>query len=306
MALILNVKDSVSQDPTAFLFKKANLSNQKHEYDIQNLVIDLKVTENLYSPTLICKVVFRDSLDLANKFRFTGEETFELEFERNGLDGKTDAFSHIFKISHWSGQSRTLNERTQVFEFSAISSEIYNANSVKISKYIFGNVLNNIIDIADSVGVKLDVNGESTQEGNLVIPFCTPLQAISFCNRNLLDLDNTPFYFFQNNQGKYEFISHGEIVKKDPVGPYYFVNEDTEPAGTAGYYLQRKYRIMDASSDFNLSKYYQMNLGLFASKNTHIDFFRKEIFRNSFVYSEDFPTEKTLYERHKIDDTTFE
>lgn len=306
MAIILNVKKgNISVDPTAFIYKKAILRNEKHEHDIQNLILNLKIIENLYSPTLICKVMFRDSLDLANKFKFTGEETFELEFERIGLDGVIDTFKSEFKVSHWSGQARTQNERIQVFEFSAISPEIYNASAVKISKHIFGNVLNSITEIADDIGIQLEIEGESTTEGSMIIPLCTPLQAISFCNRNLLDLDETPFYFFQNNQLEYELISHSKIVEKEPVGPYYLVNHDSVTAGTVEYYNQRKYRIINAASDFNLSKYYQMNLGLFAAKSTHIDFSKREILRTPFIYEEDFPSDKTLYERHKIDDTTF-
>jgi len=308
MAIILNIKDNVSLDPTAFILESAVLLNDKLEYDIQNLIVDLKITENLFSPTLTCKVVFKDSLNLVDSpkgYQFTGEESFLLKFVRQGRDNVTDEFEHEFKISHWTGYTRSVEERVQIFEFTAISLEVYNNSSIKISKHIRGNVLNNIKELAETIDIDLQVTGESTQEGKLIIPMCKPLQAISLLNRNLLDLNNTPFYLFQNNQGEYEFISHSSIIKKDPIGPFYYVNQDTEAPGTVGYYNQRKYRIISAGANFNLSKYYQMETGLFASKNTMIDFTNKKIERFQYKYDSVFPKEHTLYETQKIDDSTF-
>ncbi len=313
MAIILNIKDNVSHDPAAFILESALLLNDKLEYDIQNLIVDLKITENLFSPTLTCKVVFKDSLNLVDEYfreglpgyRFTGEESFLLTFIREGLDGVIDEFEHEFKISHWTGYTRSVEERVQIFEFTAISLEVYNNSTIKISKHIRGNVLNNIKELAETINIDLQVTGDSTQEGKLIIPMCKPLQAISLLNRNLLDLNNTPFYLFQNNQGEYEFISHSSIIEKDPIGPFYYVNQDSEPAGTVEYYNQRKYRIISAGANFNLSKYYQMETGLFASKNTMIDFTNKKIERYQYKYDSVFPKEHTLYEIQKIDDPTF-
>lgn len=313
MAIILNTIDNVSYDPAGFILKSALLINEKLEYDIQNLIIDLKITENLFSPTLNCKVVFKDSLNLVDEYfqqnlpgyRFTGEESFFLAFTRLGLDGVLDEFEYEFKVTHWQGYTRTVEERIHIFEFSSISIDVYNNSSIKISKYIRGNILNNIRELAQTINMELKVTGESTQIGNLIIPMCKPLQAISFLNRNLLDINNTPFYLFQNNKTEYEFISHSEIVDREPIGPFTYIHEDSTQAGTVEYYKQRKFRIISAGADLNLSKYYQMNTGLFASKTTIINFIDKKIDRYQYKYDLVFPKQHTLYEIQKIDDATF-
>jgi hypothetical protein len=306
MAILLNVRDHmISYDPTAFIMKKARLYNDNFEYDIQNLIMDFSITESISNPTIICNCSFKDGLDLSGQFNFSGEESFDLELERTGLDQVKDVFKHTFKITHWPGYARG-HERIQQFEFDAISAEVYENQSKKISKLILGNVLDNVRAVAQTIGIDLKITGESNESGSGIIPICTPLQAISWMNRNLLDNKNTPFYFFQNNQSEYEFISHSNIVAKESIGPYFYANQDSLPPGDADQYKQRKYRVIAAGGDLNNSKYHQMNTGLLSGKSTYVNAENKQISNHYYDYTNNFPLDQLLYsDGISVDDKSF-
>jgi hypothetical protein len=306
MALLINIKNGISLDPTAFIYEKAELKNSNYKYDIQNLILGIELHENIFSPTLRCTVVFKDSLALSANFKFHGEETFTLKWKRVGLDGVTDKFSHVFKVAHWDDHEHK-QEREARWAFTAISEEAYNNDNVKISRAYMGNVVETVKDIAKTVDVKLNVSGRSSQTGDGVIPICTPFQAIHFLQRNLLDDKQTPYYFFQSNDGKYNFMSHAEVVKNNIGETYYYTLSDSEPAKTVAQYKQRKYRMMSAQDDYSTSKYWQTNTGLFASKNTYVSLPLKHITRAPYDYKKDFPRGETLYPSPgmRIDDKTF-
>ena len=309
MAIVLNTKDGVSYDPTAFVIERATIKNDNDEHNLTNLILDLKITENIYNSTMICECAFFDSLNIADKIKFHGEDTFNLKITKTTLAGTDNfEFEHEFKISHWSGLARIENERYQTWKFSAISKELYTNQSLKISKYIAGPTIDSIKGIAETIGITLDVKGESTQSTKGIIPISNPLQAISWLNRNLLDDEDTPFYLFQDNTSSYNFVSHSKLVNTESIGEWNYVRKDSTTSGTVENYNQRLYAMVDAGGDYDTSKYNQIDSGLMSSKLTYVTALNKRIENHYYDYVKDFPVNQTLYPKSgmRIDDSTFD
>jgi len=82
--------NQMAASPKAYDISKADFySNQGHIVDIRDLIKDIKVTESLYSSSLVVTLFILDSIAFLDYLKIAGNEKIELIIERKDISSKS-------------------------------------------------------------------------------------------------------------------------------------------------------------------------------------------------------------------------
>jgi hypothetical protein len=295
--------DGVAKLPTAFKIKEITITNKIGEaIDIQPSVVELRLTESLFSPTVICNISVYDESNMIEIMPFYGLETIKVVLSRKeGEGGAEQIIEKLFYLTQYPLYGRGRNPHTQMYELVGVSFHAWKNPMLKMSRYYSGLIKDQIVKIGkDSFGLKIKTEGITLQRGKGIINIQSPLQAIDWFRRRLYTDKGSPFYFFETIQDldkEVSLISHDMFTIKPPYRKYFGGRDlNVEEGGTKEDYDKRKVRIIDISSELKLSKFTEAPKGAYSSETNYLDIAKRRFSKKFYNYKKDFPRVDTIYQ----------
>ena len=273
--------------PSAFKIKDIELVNHEGKsYFITSIVVEFTLSESIYSTTTVCKLTIRDSNDLFNDFKLTGQEIVRITLLRDGIDDSEKEINIEFYVTEYPLYGRGDEKHTQIYKLTAISKHNYTSNFKRISRKIEGltsGIIKNIFKSDLSTEIQIDDEPITRFKG--IINTQSPLSAVEWLRKKTYDDKKAPYYIFQTLDGIVHMKSHTSLVKQKPYMTYYdgkgFNYAENDPEG----YLQKRHRIIEIASDLKLGKIFQGKSGAYASENFYLDIANKTFTSTKFSYN---------------------
>lgn len=271
--------------PASYKFGKIELENHEGEvYEIQNIVAKFSITESIYSNTLMCKVNIKDTNNLIEDFPIIGQEKLRFGFEKPDVNGDKVKIILEFSITEYPGYGKTTEKYVQAFSLTGISNHAYNSEFKKISRAVEGTTSEIIetIMVGDLKEENFVVDSKSDARFQGILNYNTPLRCVEWLRKKSFDEGRSPFYFYQTLDGLIHLKSFSDICSEDIHNEYYDAREFDYEVHTDDDFNQRKFRILEITSDLKFSKFFQGMQGAYASENYYLDIGNKQFTMEEF------------------------
>jgi hypothetical protein len=188
--------------------------------DITNLYEELSIFDNMFSPVISGNILVSDSIGLSGMLFFDGSESILIDINK---DENSDIanFKKAFRIYKQSERRNAgLNAETYVLYF--VSDELFFSDQQRINQSFQSTY--------SGVAEKILINYLSVPENNLGgiyevsygirdirIPNLRPLEALEWCAKRAVDVNQAPNFMFFQNQIGYNFATLSTLLTKEDV-----------------------------------------------------------------------------------------
>jgi len=219
------------QKSTQFSVSELVIVTKAGSIDISKIYEEVNIFDSLFLPVINGNIVIRDSIGLSGKLLFDGSESLLIDIKKS-KESDIANFHKAFRIyKQTDRQNEGLNSEVYVLHF--VSDELmysdqqrinqsYELTYAEIVEKILLNYLkvpkNNLTGIYDvTSGIK-----------KIVIPNLRPLEAIDWCVKRSVDVNQSPnFVFYQNNVG-YNFASLSKLLTMPAILDIKFQPKNTQ------------------------------------------------------------------------------
>lgn len=271
--------------------------------DIRNMVGDMSITENIFSPTLVLQLGIRDESNFIEEFNITGSETLDIEIITKAGDIER-VLTFLFYVQVYDDYARSANDnQVQAYTLVAVSEHAYIAPLKTISRVVEGTNTSLIQSIfEDDLNIEgFIVEGTCGTQVKKNINISNPIIAAEQLLSSAADINRTPYFLYQDISASMNLRSLSAINDRDQ-NPVYktFRNTKTikDTSGTGIEYYERSTQMTKVISNIGLSPSSQAKSGAFASENRYIDIssktYRTKIFDASLELDAQYTTSKGL------------
>jgi len=219
------------QKSTQFSVSELVIVTKAGSIDISKIYEEVNIFDSLFLPVINGNIVIRDSIGLSGKLLFDGSESLLIDIKKS-KESDIANFHKAFRIyKQTDRQNEGLNSEVYVLHF--VSDELmysdqqrinqsYELTYAEIVEKILLNYLkvpkNNLTGIYDvTSGIK-----------KIVIPNLRPFEAIDWCVKRSVDVNQSPnFVFYQNNVG-YNFASLSKLLTMPAILDIKFQPKNTQ------------------------------------------------------------------------------
>lgn len=205
---------------TQFEIRELTLLVKGGSIDIIKIFEELNIFDSLFLPVISGNIMITDSIGLSGKLLFDGSEVLLVDIAKNSnsdIASYKKAF-RIYKQTNRSGEN--LTSEKYILHF--VSDELTYSEQQKINQsfegtysYVVEKILENYLKVP--TGEAKGLYEESTGLKKVIIPNLKPLEAIEWCAKRAVDINQSPnFVFFQNAIG-YNFASLSTLLTQDNI-----------------------------------------------------------------------------------------
>lgn len=260
------------------------------QLDIRNLVTDFSITESIYTPTVTLSMNVKDSANLLEEMKVSGQERITVSMSRKDPTGNDVKVAHSFIVTEYPVYGR-FDNRTQVYNIRGISPHAFLSRLKKISRAkkdsirtIIEEILRKDLHVQENRIVRQE--GNSTGMIDVVIPYMHPLDAVNWLVRRALDESGSPFFFYETfgAQEGLKLESLSRMFSRPSHRTFKDAKFFDQKFQSAEDYQQRLERIISIASDLNLSKFAAASAGAYASNTQYLDLHNKTLSIEEFNY----------------------
>jgi hypothetical protein len=222
--------------------------NQKIEIDIRSIFEELNIHDSVLLNTISGDIIITDSIGVLKGFEFDGFQYLYVEMSKT--EDKRFSYKKLFHIYKQS-LKYTIKPGAVSYRLNFISDEYTTSEQTKVAQhYQFPYSKTAQLILKDYLKIQKEKFGQfSDSKGirSVIIPTMTPLDAITWCSKRALDVNDKPtFLFFENSDG-FNFMSLNDIFKQTPlhdinISPKNIVdNMNIELFGTRNYEVIDQY-----------------------------------------------------------------
>ena len=222
--------------------------NQNIEIDIRSIFEELNIHDSVLLNTISGDIIITDSIGTLKGFEFDGFQYLYVEMSKT--EDKRFSYKKLFHIYKQS-LKYTIKPGAVSYRLNFISDEYTVSEQTKVAQhYQFPYSKTAQLILKDYLKIQKEKFGQfSDSKGirSVIIPTMTPLDAITWCSKRALDVNDKPtFLFFENSDG-FNFMSLNDIFKQTPlhdinISPKNIVdNMNIELFGTRNYEVIDQY-----------------------------------------------------------------
>lgn len=290
--------------PSAYRLEFIEMTNHKGDVkDIQNIVVNMSITESIYSQSLVLSLTLKDSTNFIEEFQIIGQEKIRVKIsykKRNGKEKKLDLKFFVSEYPTFGSSEK--QAYIQIIRLMGISEQAYISNQKKISKSYSNNTAKEIENI-----LKRELNLSDNKFKTTIDPYLAissskgiinkqrPMDVIEWFRKQTFDQYQSPFFLFQTLNGKFKLFSLASMTDDNinKVFDTYFDKREGMTLPSTGAlseeeYRQRETTIISVSSDLKLNKSIQARRGAFASRNNFLDYSNKSYTTIDYDYNLNF------------------
>lgn len=281
--------------PSAYLVKKFMCVNASGvEFDISKIVTSFSITEELFSPVLVLNLRIRDTINFFEDFALSGQETIQLEIERNNGEDAIQRVKQEFTVKEYPNYEKLASSpNVQEYNIVAVSPFAYKSALNRICRSVKGNPLANIQKIfSDDLGVQTDAKSICVSSFDGIITIQSPLKAVEWLRSKSFDSFGSPIFTFSTvSSDKIQLMSLSDMwSSKNTIAQkhkYKYLQYLQNRTGTDQFYKENARRVLDMKSNIKLDKLNQALKGGFSSVTRITDVANKTYSDRVFDYSKD-------------------
>ena len=305
-----------SSNPLSYELEVLTLVNNEGEgWDIRNLMLGIKIYENIQRNFLLGEIAIADSTGFLENAKIFGQESIRIRFRQPGGTGEQvpeeDVIDQVFRVYRVGGIAR-LGQNTLTYKLHFASPEFIHAKRIRISQALRGSMTNMAGKLAlDHLGIEMknlspkklspyfEVREKSQDENfHVVVPNWTVNYAINWCCSQAQGIDSQSglqdsFFFFQTANGGYRIQSLASMMDIEFIGgspfaysPVTLDNKLSYDETEKGMGMGRRILSYEIGSSANILE--GIIEGLFASKQITIDNTYKYQTEKTYSYLERF------------------
>ena len=247
------------------------ISGNGRAVNITNLVGEIQIFEDVFSPCITGTIALADSLDLVNLFPFVGEEKVSLRVKTPSLpdnpDNVIDREFYIYKMT----DRKIMGDRQVFYVLHFCSFELIADANVKISKKYLGKIstLAGIITEKEGLTTKLPVQIEETVNSTGYISnFWSPYRNLKYLSERAMNKHGAANYVFFENRRGLNFVSFDGIFAEKAKETYTFdtFSRDNKPNTTLRDPERDFSRFLDYNIETGFDYLNRVTTGLYGSK----------------------------------------
>jgi len=205
---------------TQFEIRELTLVVKGGSIDISGIFEELNIFDSLFLPVISGNILIKDSIGLSGKLLFDGSEVLLVDIAKNA-NSDIASFKKAFRVYKQSGRTaENLSSERYILHF--VSDELMYSDQQKVNQsfegtysYVVEKILENYLKVP--VGEAKGVYENSTGLKKVVIPNLKPLEAIEWCAKRAVDINQAPnFMFYQNTIG-YNFASLSTLLTQENI-----------------------------------------------------------------------------------------
>jgi len=262
--------------------------NNDQTMEIKSLISEVIINESLFNSSIEVDLKVVDGFDLFQKSHLSGGEKIQIKIIRKdnikesygNAKNKFDITCYIAEIFDHSKPKPGI----QFYRILCLSEHAFINNIRSISRSFNSNANALVRDICLN---DLKYKGKTNfADKNLpvisgVYPNLKPLEAITWLLRNTHDED-TPFFFYETLAEGLQFNSYNELADQEIHREYNNTQFYVNKFETKEHFEEAQGKILEMSSDFNMSKFDQIRDGAFSSVVHNVDIANKNYTINNF------------------------
>ena len=279
----------------------ANSSNDEFT-DIKELVNRIIFEENIDQSSVICTIDVLDGVNLFETFKLSGGEKVEIQLSQNTPFGR-NVLNRTFYVSDIVNHTKP-SMGYETYQLICITKFAFLNNLLKLERDFSnspGKLIKDIVKkdlrVDDKEIFKMNTSTGTVMQG--IYPGVSPFDAINWLQRNSFD-ESTPFYFYDTLHKGLILESLKELTLEESDveyihAPYFsnFKNPEEE-------FKDSRKRIKKLSSDFDMSKFNQAEMGCFSSSLMSIDIATKTVVESQdYRYNDDFIIKNHIVDGNK-------
>ena len=205
---------------TQFHINELVLVTKGGNIDISKIYEEINIFDSLLSPVMTGNILIKDSNGLSTKLIFDGSESLLIDIAKD-KNSDIAAFKKAFRIYK---QSDRINdgETSETFILNFVSDELMYSDQQKITQsyeltytQVVEKILLDYLKISkNNTGGVFDV---SYGIRKLTIPNLRPLDAIEWCAKRAVDINQSPNFMFYQNVLGYNFVSLSNLLTKKDI-----------------------------------------------------------------------------------------
>jgi hypothetical protein len=220
--------------------------NKNFSIDVSSIYEELNIYDSVLFNTISGNIFIADAVGSLKGFDFDGSEYLSIKLSK---EGELFQYSGIFKI-YSQGDKKMLSLGSTRYRLNFISPEYIDSIKTKVVQFYsdtYSNIAEKIMKDYLNVPTK-KLNGviEMSQGvRDVTIPTLEPLDAITWCSKRALDINDKPtFLFFENTDG-YNFTSIANIFKQTPLANINFSPKNVIDNFGSDFLGVRDYEVID-------------------------------------------------------------
>ncbi|GEM_PF-1227233 len=243
------------------------------EIDIRSNLVEFQIFEHLAKPYIDATIIFVDDFGMRDTLSMAGTEKFRITLGSPD-DLNEPTFTKFFFVGKVNS-TRKMNERSEIISLNLIEDHLY-IDSIKQLSRSYTAPIEEIIEQICSIElgktvVRRDFEGTAQGDRKIIIPYMSPLQAVSWIKDRATTRTGGPIYLrsilWSNNLILSDFDS---LMKVDVVNKKFPLRySDAISSVDAKDDLKRPYYSVisynEANADNMLSQYENGNVGSYYS-----------------------------------------
>lgn len=291
-----------------FILKEVTLINyQDEEIDVQHLRIRIDIYEDMFHNCCSGMISISDALDLPHLFPFVGAERIRITFSKPlPVRRETDSdesieFSKTFRIYNVSDRQVTRNNH-QVYTLKFVSEELFKNETSVVQRGFVDKTYSEMVEIVYDELIRIDKDLEIEPTKFLHRHTSNNQKPFQFFNSvasmSVSEEENGSFYVFYEDRDKFNFVTLGKLVQKDPVEEYVYwqknapdpdlINNDQRPESADREIVNVEKYVVNSQ----INPLMNLKQGMYGSTFFHIDTIRKKTELQEFKLSEEFDSFK--------------
>lgn len=236
--------------------------------DLRKIFNVLNIYEDIFEHVITGTIQLVDGVNLLGEFAIHGNEYLRVVLEKDGL-GKYERMFRIYKITD---REKSPASQTQTYLLHFCSEELIFSNQLSISRALSGKNTSDYIKTIctrDLQISKLGAFDQSKGPTEFTLTRKNPLDAIQYLTENSFGDSNSPFFFYENNNG-FNFQSLINIYKGTSLGDLVYNRAAYTTDSNEGPYKNfNTIKSFKFNSNFNIVK--ATEEGMYSSKLYTLD-----------------------------------
>jgi len=206
-------------EPTQYRIDEMFIVTKGGRVDIENIFEELNLFDSLFLPVISGNVLIVDTKQMIKNLIFDGTEVIAISMSK-GIGAGFAPFKKSYRIYNISDR-RNKNQTTETYVLHFVSDEFILSEQKKVNQS-YETTYSDVVSKIMTSYLKVSTNSRGAFQPSygirkIVIPNLSPLDAIEWCSKRALSVNNSPEYLFFCNAEGYNFLPLSTLLTRNSI-----------------------------------------------------------------------------------------
>ena len=216
------------------------------QVDIRGIFEEMNIYDSVLLNSISGNIIIVDSIGILKGFEFDGSEYLLIEMSKVTDLFPFKAVFHIYKQS----RKDILTQGSVSYQLNFISDEYTVSEQTRVAQHYettYSNMANLILKDYLKLAPTKSKGIINPSQGirSVIIPTMKPLDALTWCSKRALDVNDKPTFLFYENFDGYNFASITDIFKQTPLANINFTPKNLTNNLNVEFFGVRDYEVLD-------------------------------------------------------------